>query len=94
MQLTTVESDVIHAVGYDATLHLLEIIFNDGRIYQYREVPREVYAGIMSAASKGAYFHENIRDEFQYWELDAETARFVRARERESKTESHTPKAD
>jgi hypothetical protein len=90
MILHTVESDVIHAVGYDPEIDLLEIIYNDGRIYQYRDVPPEVYQGLMSAESKGRYFHENIRDEFSYWQMDAETARFVRANVQESKIRNQT----
>ncbi len=78
MLLETVESDVIHAIGYDPEIQLLEIIFNDGRIYQYRGVPPEVFEGLKQADSKGRYFQENIRDEFQYWQFDAQTARFVR----------------
>ena len=78
MRLDTVESDVIHAIGYDTEIHLLEIIFNDGRIYQYRDVPLQVYEGLMRAKSKGKYFQENIRDEFQYWQFDASASNVVR----------------
>ncbi len=93
MLLHTVESDVIHAVGYDAEIKLLEIIFNDGRIYQYRGVPAEVYEGLLHADSKGHYFQENIRDEFQYWQFDAQAARFVRAEQNReaTKTEESDP---
>ncbi len=80
MELHTVESDVIHAIGYDPEIHLLEIIFNDGRIYQYRGVPSEVDEELQSAESKGRYFQENIRGEFQYWQYDAQAAKFVRGR--------------
>ncbi len=79
MLLETVESDVIHAIGYDPEIQLLEIIFNDGRIYQYRGVPADVFQGLKQAESKGRYFQENIRDEFQYWQFDAQTAKFVRS---------------
>ncbi len=75
MILETVESDVIHAIGYDPEINLLEIIFNDGRIYQYRNVPAPVYEGLKNAESKGRYFQENIRDEFQYWQYDAQAAK-------------------
>ncbi len=81
MILQTVESDVIHAIGYDPEIHLLELIFNDGRIYQYRGVPPEVFEGIKNAESKGRYFNENIRGEFQYWLYDAQAARFVRGQD-------------
>ncbi len=89
MQLETVESDVIHAVGYDSEIHLLEIIFNDGAIYQYRDVPREVFEGIMGAESKGQYFHQNIRDEFQYWRYDRAASEIVRSeQDRNARTTS------
>ncbi len=78
MILETVESDVIHAIGYDPQIQLLEIIFNDGRIYQYRGVPLQVFEGLKDSESKGRYFNENIRDEFQYWLYDAQAAQFVR----------------
>ncbi len=78
MLLETVESDVIHAIGYDPQIQMLEIIFNNGTIYQYRGVPPEVFAGLKNSESKGRYFNENIRDEFQYWLYDAQAAQFVR----------------
>ncbi len=81
MILQSVESDVIHAIGYDPEIQLLEIIFNSGRIYQYREVPPQVYEQFMNAESKGRYFNENIRGEFQSWEFDARALRFVPATE-------------
>lgn len=69
MQLVIVESSMIHAVGYDKEKRLLEIIFNSGGIYQYADVPPEVYEGLLNAESKGHYFLGNIRDAFQSWEL-------------------------
>lgn len=78
MTLETVESDVIHAVGYDDPLNILEIIFNSGAIYQYRGVPREVYDQLMAAESKGRYFGENIRGEFESWQWDPQMAKFMR----------------
>ena len=39
MQLTLVESSMIHAAGYDDTTNELEVIFNSGHIYRYRDVP-------------------------------------------------------
>jgi hypothetical protein len=66
MQLTTVESSMIHAIGYDAEQQLLEIVFNTGRTYQYLEVPPEVYKELMKAESKGRYFLANVRDMYPY----------------------------
>lgn len=78
MTLETVDSDVFHAVGYDAEIQVLEIIFNNGRIYQYRDVPRQVFEGLMASDSKGHYFNDNVRGEFDFWEWDVEAIKFVR----------------
>lgn len=86
MKLETVESDVIHAIGYDDEINVLEIIFNSGQIYQYRNVPREVFEQFMQSESKGNYFQHNIRDEFEFWQWDVPMAKFVRA-EAKSATE-------
>jgi len=66
MQLVTVESSMIHAVGYDAEERVLEIVFNTGRTYQYFDVPPEEYEGLLNADSKGRYFLANIRDVYAY----------------------------
>jgi hypothetical protein len=66
MQLVTVESSMIHAVGYDPEERILEIVFNTGRTYQYFDVPPEEYEGLLNAESKGRYFLANIRDVYDY----------------------------
>jgi hypothetical protein len=82
MTLETVTSDVIHAIGYDNETSVLEIIFNGGAIYQYRGVPRQVFEELMRAESKGAYFQNNIRDEFEFWQWDVAMAKFIRGEQK------------
>ncbi|MDQ3813764.1 MAG: KTSC domain-containing protein [Armatimonadota bacterium] len=62
MQLTTVESSMIHAVGYDAEKRVLEVVFNSGRTYCYEGVEPEIYEGLMAAESKGQYMRDYIID--------------------------------
>ena len=77
MQLVTVESSMIHAVGYDKGKRILEVVFNTGRTYQYSDVPPEVYEGLLNAESKGRYFPKgaqafslsNIRDAYEYGQI-------------------------
>jgi hypothetical protein len=71
MELTTVESSMIHAVGYDAATRTLEVIFNSGGIYFYDDVPPEVYEGLMAAESKGSFMRSAILDVYPYSELAA-----------------------
>ena len=40
MQLTTLESSMLYAVGYGSKTHTLEVVFNTGGIYQYYDVPQ------------------------------------------------------
>lgn len=69
MKLTTVESSMIHAVGYDAETQTLEVIFNSGGIYHYEDVPLEEYEGLLDADSKGRYMRAHIIDVYPYYRV-------------------------
>lgn len=60
MQLTTVESSMIHAVGYDEASSELEVVFNSGQVYRYVDVPRAEYEGLLASESKGRYMRARI----------------------------------
>lgn len=64
MKLETVESNMIHAVGYDADTQMMEVIFNNGRAYLYENVSRKTYKELMTAESKGQYMRDNIIKKF------------------------------
>lgn len=53
MQLVTVESSMIHAVGYDPEKREMEVVFNSGKTYVYENVPQKEYEGLMSADIEG-----------------------------------------
>ena len=69
MKLTTVESSMIHAVGYDRKSRTLEVIFNSGRTYCYEGVPASEYKGLMDAKSKGQYMRYNVIDIYPCYQL-------------------------
>lgn len=56
-----VSSSNIASIGYDATSETLEVEFNNGSVYQYYNVPENLYQGLMSADSKGKYFDAYIK---------------------------------
>ena len=68
-RLTVVESSMVHAVGYDRASRILEVIFNDGKIYFYGDVPRGVYVGLLAADSIGHYMQENVIPMYATWRL-------------------------
>jgi hypothetical protein len=62
MKLMTVESSMIHAVGYESKPRTMEVVFNSGDTYVYEDVPQKVYKGLMAAESKGQYMRAEIID--------------------------------
>jgi len=62
MKRNEVSSSNIASIGYDSDSETLEIEFKGGGVYRYEGVPKEVYAKLMDASSKGKYFHAYIRD--------------------------------
>jgi hypothetical protein len=69
MKLQTVDSSMIHAVGYDAKTKSLEVVFNSGRTYVYENVPHSVYQGLMAAGSKGRYMLNAVIDCYDYHQV-------------------------
>ena len=66
MKRRRVTSSSLRSVGYDESAKILEIESQNGRVYRYYDVPRDVYEELMNAESLGSYFVENIRDNFRY----------------------------
>jgi hypothetical protein len=61
MERQFVESDMILSIGYEIPTSTLEIEFkNGGAVWQYYDVPENIYFELMAADSKGRYFHRNI----------------------------------
>jgi hypothetical protein len=60
MERETVESTMIASVGYDPETKTLEVEFQDGGIWQYKDVPDEEYRALMDADSKGGHMNDSI----------------------------------
>jgi hypothetical protein len=60
---------VLRAAGYDDATGILRIRFVTGRLYDYLDVPREDWAGLQAASSKGRYFNFHIRGRYRYRRL-------------------------
>jgi hypothetical protein len=64
MERQYVDSTLAKSVGYDSTTSTLEIEFkSNGAIWQYYDVPENVYHDMMSG-SIGKYFHSNIKGQY------------------------------
>lgn len=64
MKGETVKSSNLKSVGYDRFTQTLEIAFNRGGVYQYSQVPENVYDGLMNAPSYGGYFNRHIKSKY------------------------------
>ena len=65
MDRIAIRSSNIRSVGYDPGLATLEVEFNSGSVYEYLNVPKDEYEGLMSASSKGRYFNINIKGAYE-----------------------------
>lgn len=57
-------SGMIKSIGYDDVEKLLTLEFNSGGSYQYSDVPKEVFDGLLNAESAGKYFHAIIKGKY------------------------------
>jgi hypothetical protein len=67
--MPAVESTAIQRIEYDEFLRQLMITFIGGGTYTYYDVPRTVYAGLLRATSKGAYFNACVKDHYRFTQL-------------------------
>ena len=70
MERQPVQSCNLKSVGYDINLKNLEIEFHSGLIYQYQNVPSQIYANLLSAQSTGTFFTDKIKNRYRSKRLD------------------------
>jgi uncharacterized protein len=66
MNRQAVTSSNIASIGYEANSQTLEIEFLNGGVYQYFDVPQNVYDELMNADSHGQYLNQNIKGYYRY----------------------------
>jgi hypothetical protein len=66
MRRQTVSSSNIAEVGYNENQRILEVLFHNGTLYQYFEVPPQMFGELMQASSIGKYLNANIKGHFRY----------------------------
>jgi len=66
MKRESVSSSNIASIGYDQASSTLEVEFLKGGVYQYFDVPNNVFQGMMTANSHGEYLAQNIKGHYRY----------------------------
>ncbi|MDF2434309.1 MAG: hypothetical protein JWP44_3940 [Mucilaginibacter sp.] len=59
-------SSVVASMNYDAAHRTLRIFYVSGNVYDYKNVPEEVYEQMKSANSKGIFLNQNIKKRFKF----------------------------
>jgi hypothetical protein len=62
-------SSVVAALSYRPQESTLRVVFVSGKIYDYKNVPEEVYLQMKSARSKGKYLNEYIKRNYSFKQI-------------------------
>jgi len=65
-QMTPVNSSQISEIGYSPALRLLRVQFKNKSIYEYNDVPNEIYEALENAVSVGKFFSANIKGVYAF----------------------------
>ena len=66
MERKAVDSSNLVSIGYDAKERTLEVEFNGKSVYQYFDVPLNIYKDLMDSDSKGKFFAKFVKGAYDY----------------------------
>jgi len=69
MERKPVSSTNVASVGYDRQTMTLEVEFTTGSIYQYFDVPEQVYQELLNAASVGQFLNQQVKHSYRYVQI-------------------------
>lgn len=74
MERVSIKSSLISEIGYDPETSTLEVLFSNGGVYRYFDVPPEKAFDLHHAESIGKYFGQHIRGKFKFEKHEPEAA--------------------
>jgi hypothetical protein len=63
---TNFTSSNVARISYDDSSSTLEIEFLNGSIYQYYDVPQQIWDSFKEASSKGQFIHQYLKGHYRY----------------------------
>ena len=63
-------SEALESVGYDAATRRLRVAFRHGGVYDYLDVPAEVFTALVEADHPWTTWHEHITFSYDYERLE------------------------
>jgi hypothetical protein len=70
MNRTAIASPGITQVGYEEGSEILEIEFVSGKIYQFYNVPLNLFSQLMDSSHKELYYETHILERFPYKRIE------------------------
>lgn len=64
--IDALRSHAVRLIAYTENASTLKIRFNSDLVYQYTNVPRDIFLNLLDASSKGRFFHRHIKDIYSY----------------------------
>lgn len=71
IKMHKVISDMIASIGYDKDDESLYMEFHNGQVYEYYDVPENVFNNLKETKSPGTYFYKAIRSEFEFTRINS-----------------------
>ena len=59
-------STVVQSMHYDHDTHTLRIRYVSGMVYDYRDVPEEVFEAMKASGSKGRFLNQHIKGNYAF----------------------------
>lgn len=59
-------SSVVAKMIYNEEKHTLRIVYVSGMVYDYKNVPWEVYEAMKTSGSKGTYLNKHIKGNYEF----------------------------
>ena len=61
-------SSALHSVAHE--VNSLFVLFNDGRLMEYLNVPKKVFLELLESESVGRFFNLNVRNKYKVVESE------------------------
>ena len=69
MERVPVQSSNVAEVGYDQDALVMEVLFHNGSVYQYVDVPQMLFQEMLQSDSIGGFLNEHIKGSYRYAKL-------------------------
>ena len=64
MEMKTINSGKLRAIGYDARARILQVQLDNGDTLQYSGVGEDIWRRLSSSGAAWSYYRDNVEEEF------------------------------